>query len=149
MARTASARGKLARNRGSSFELDIARQLFDELGITFKRNLEQVRTAGLGDLLPDDPAFPFSLELKRRKSGYGIPSGAWLQAITASDITAGIYPAVIYRYDHRLPRVVVPFSAVAEMETGLQTKTLNDKADISFPRFCKMTREIMAWRSKT
>lgn len=148
MARSASARGKLARNRGSQFELEIAKELFNELGITFVRNLEQVRTAGLGDLTPSDPAFPFSLELKRRRVGHMIPPGAWLQSIEASNVEAGIYPAVIYRYDHRKPRVVVPFSAIAEMETGLQTKHVHDKADISLPRFCKLVREIMAWRAE-
>lgn len=148
MTRTSSQRGRLAKNRGSSFELDMARQLFDELGITFKRNLEQVRTAGLGDLVPDDASFPFSLELKRRRSGNGIPPGAWAQSIQASDVQAGFYPAVIYRYDHRKPRCVVPYSAIAEGETGLQTKNIHDKADISFPRFCKLTREIMAWRAQ-
>lgn len=148
MTRTPSQRGRLAKNRGSSFELDMARQLFDELGITFKRNLEQVRTAGLGDLVPDDASFPFSLELKRRRSGTGIPPGAWAQSIEASDVQSGIYPAVIYRYDHRKPRCVVPYAAIAEGETGLQTKNIHDKADISFPRFCKLTREIMAWRAQ-
>ena len=113
MTRTPSQRGRLAKNRGSSFELDMARQLFDELGITFKRNLEQVRTAGLGDLVPDDASFPFSLELKRRRSGNGIPPGAWAQSIEASDVQSGIYPAVIYRYDHRKPRCVVPYAAIA------------------------------------
>ena len=147
MSRTPSQRGRYAKNRGSSFELDISHQLFDELGIHFRRNLEQVRTAGLGDLLPDTNDFPFSLELKRRQKGVGIPSGAWQQAVTASDINRGIYPAVIYRYDHRKPRCVVGFGAIVESETGSKNTNHHDKADISFPRFCKLVREIMAWRA--
>lgn len=146
MVRTPSQRGKLNRSRGQNFELDIGHQLFDELGISFRRNLEQVRTAGQNDLIADDPAFPFSLELKRRKAGVGIPAGAWQQAVEAADLQAHIYPAVIYRYDHRKPRCVVPFSAIAEAETGLRTGRIHDKADISFPRFCKIVREIMAWK---
>ena len=147
MSRTPSQRGRYAKQRGSSFELDISHQLFDELGIHFRRNLEQVRTAGLGDLLPDSNLFPFSLELKRRQKGVGIPSGAWQQAVTASDIERGIYPAVIYRYDHRKPRCVVGFGAIVESETGNKNTNHHDKADISFPRFCKLVREIMAWRA--
>ena len=147
MSRTPSQRGRYAKQRGSSFELDISHQLFDELGIHFRRNLEQVRTAGLGDLLPDSNEFPFSLELKRRQKGVGIPSGAWQQAVTASDIERGIYPAVIYRYDHRKPRCVVGFGAIVESETGSKNTNHHDKADISFPRFCKLVREIMAWRA--
>ncbi len=148
MARTPSQRGKFAKNRGSSFELEIKNFLFDELGIEFKRNLEQTRTSGLSDLITNETKFPFALELKRRQSGSMIPTGAWAQSIKASDINAGIYPAVIYRYDHRKARCVVPFSAIAEMETGLWTKTIHDKADISLPRFCKLVREIMAWRAQ-
>ena len=147
MSRTPSQRGRYAKQRGSSFELDISHQLFDELGIHFRRNLEQVRTAGLGDLLPDSNLFPFSLELKRRQKGVGIPSGAWQQAVTASDVERGIYPAVIYRYDHRKPRCVVGFGAIVESETGGKNTNHHDKADISFPRFCKLVREIMAWRA--
>ena len=147
MSRTPSQRGKYAKQRGSSFELDISHQLYDELGIHFRRNLEQVRTAGLGDLLPDSNDFPFSLELKRRQKGVGIPSGAWQQAVTASDVERGVYPAVIYRYDHRKPRCVVGFGAIVESETGQRSNNHHDKADISFPRFCKVVREIMAWRA--
>lgn len=148
MARTPSQRGRYARQRGSGFELEISHQLFDELGIQFRRNLEQVRTAGLGDLLPDSNDFPFSLELKRRIKGVGIPSGAWQQAVQASNVDAGLYPAVIYRYDHRKPRCVVGFGAIVESETGQRVANHHDKADISFPRFCKLTREIMAWRAE-
>lgn len=148
MSRTPSQRGRYAKQRGSSFELEVSHQLFDELGIHFRRNLEQVRTAGLGDLLPDSNLFPFSLELKRRQKGVGIPNGAWQQAVTASDIDRGIYPAVIYRYDNRKARVVVGFGAIVESETGQRSNNHHDKADISFPRFCKLTREIMAWRSE-
>jgi len=85
--------------------------------------------------------------LKRRQKGVGIPSGAWQQAVTASDINRGIYPAVIYRYDHRKPRCVVGFGAIVESETGGRNTNHHDKADISFPRFCKLVREIMAWRA--
>jgi Holliday junction resolvase len=147
MTRTPSQIGRLAKQRGEGFEREIGHALFDELGITFVRELEQVRTAGLSDLIPDDEKFPFALELKRRRSGVGIPKGAWQQSTEASDVDAGIYPAVIYRYDNRKARCVVPYSAIVEGELGAKTKNINDKADISFPRFCKLSREIMAWRS--
>lgn len=149
MARTPSQIGKLAKKRGSEYELEVAKSLFLELGIRFKRNLEQTRTANSGgDLLPDDTDFPFSLELKRRRDGNMIPPGAWEQSIQSSDVEAGIYPAVFYRYDHRDTRCVVPWSSIAEAETGINTKNILDKADISFSRFCKLTREIMAQRAE-
>ena len=144
--RSASQTGKLAKHRGSSFELEIARLLEMELGIKFQRNLEQVRTAGHSDLVPEDPAFPFSLELKRRRAGNYIPAGAWRQAQIASSLHDGSFPCVVYRYDRLAPRAVVPFSAIVEGETGSKTHNNEDQADLSFTAFCKLTREILAWR---
>jgi len=148
MSRTARQSGKLANSRGKQFEREISTYLGLELGFKFSRNLEQTRTAGLGDLLCDDPDFPYTLELKRRQHGNMIPSGAWAQAVTAANIEQGIYPAVIYKYDRRNSRAVVPFAAIAECETGQRTDNIKDKADISLPRFCKVVREIMAWRAE-
>jgi|TARA_R100000030_G_scaffold39410_1_gene29481 hypothetical protein len=147
MNRTAAQSGKLANSRGKQFEREIGTYLGLELGFKFSRNLEQTRTAGLGDLLCDDPDFPYTLELKRRQSGNMIPTGAWAQAVTASHLKDGIYPAVIYKYDRRDSRAVIPFAAIAESETGKRTENLTDKADISLPLFCKVVREIMAWRA--
>mgnify|MGYP004381998433 FL=1 len=77
-----------------------------------------------------------------------IPSNAWQQAITASNLERGIYPAVIYKYDHRESRAVIPFAAISECETGKSTDNITDKADISLPLFCKVVREIMSWRAE-
>ncbi len=144
--RSASQTGSLAKHRGSSFELEIARLLEMELGIKFQRNLEQTRTAGHSDLVPDDADFPFSLELKRRRAGNFIPAGAWWQAQIASSLHDGSFPCVVYRYDRLAPRAVVPFSAIVEAETGTKTHNNEDQADLSFTAFCKLTREILAWR---
>ena len=144
--RNASQTGRLAKHRGSSFELEIARVLEMELGIKFQRNLEQVRTAGHSDLVPDEPDFPFSLELKRRRAGNYIPPGAWGQAQNASRLDNDLFPCVVYRYDRLSPRAVVPFSAIVEAETGTRTHNNEDQADLSFAAFCKLTREILAWR---
>ena len=146
--RSASQTGKLAKHRGSSFELEIARLLEMELGIKFQRNLEQVRTAGHSDLVASDPTFPFSLELKRRRTGNHIPAGAWRQAQEASSKDDALFPCVIYRYDRLLPRAVVPFAAIVEAETGHKTNNMDDQADLSFPAFCKLTRELLAWRAE-
>ena len=147
-ARNRSQIGKLAKGRGSSFELEIARLLEMELGIKFQRNLEQVRTAGHSDLVPVNTAFPFALELKRRRAGNQIPAGAWRQAQEASKIHDNLFPAVVYRYDRLAPRVVVPFSAIAEAETGIKTNNIEDQADLSFPAFCKLARELLAWSAE-
>ena len=49
------------RNKGAQFERQVAKMLHDELGVSFKRDLEQYRAADHGDLIPDDPDFPFTL----------------------------------------------------------------------------------------
>ena len=46
------------RQKGAAAEREIAKLLFDELGMTFKRDLEQYRAADHGDLICDEP-FPF------------------------------------------------------------------------------------------
>ena len=118
------------RNKGSQFELATAKALFLELGIGFKRDLEQTRTAGHADLIPDDPAFPFALELKRYKSGpINGPDKWWEQVCTAAKKT-NKRPALIYKYDRQPVRCVVELQGVL--------------ANISFQDFCFLTREIMA-----
>lgn len=58
-----------SRTKGAQFEREVAKLLLLELGISFKRDLRQYQTGGHGDLIPDDPAFPFELELKRYAHG--------------------------------------------------------------------------------
>ena len=52
------------RQKGAAAEREIAKLLFDELGLSFKRDLEQYRAADHGDLICDEP-FPFCIEVKR------------------------------------------------------------------------------------
>ena len=74
------------RNKGASFEREVAIMLRDELGIGFKRDLEQYRAGAHADLIPDDPAFPFTLELKRYKDGpIGGAPAWWEQVKTAAE----------------------------------------------------------------
>ena len=44
-----------SRSTGASAEREIAKLLFDELGMTFKRDLEQYRAGEHGDLICDEP----------------------------------------------------------------------------------------------
>ena len=100
------------RNKGASYEREIAKMLFDELGIGFKRDLEQYRAGAHADLIADDPDFPFTLELKRYKDG---PIGG------------------IYKYDRKQNRCVIPLSAVMDGGQG--------KIETDFETFCFIARE--------
>jgi hypothetical protein len=124
------------RNKGASFEREVANMLRDELGIGFKRNLEQYRTAGHADLIPDDPAFPFTLELKRYKDGpIGGAPAWWDQASGAADLD-GKMPCLIYKYDRKPMRCVIPLAALTECDHDYTV-------EVDFETFCYIAREAM------
>ena len=118
------------RNKGADFERSTAKELFLELGISFKRDLEQTREAGHADLIPDDPAFPFVLELKRYAHGPISGTDKWWQQVTTAANKTGKRPALIYKYDRQPIRVVVELQGV--------------RCNISFEDFCYLAREEMA-----
>jgi len=124
------------RNKGASFEREVANMLRDELGIGFKRNLEQYRTAGHADLIPDDPAFPFTLELKRYKDGpIGGAPAWWDQASGAADLD-GKMPCLIYKYDRKPMRCVIPLAALTDCDHDYTV-------EVDFETFCYIAREAM------
>ena len=131
------------RNKGAAFEREIGGLLYDELGIKFKRDLEQYRAADHGDLLADDPAFPFVIECKRYASGTGCKPAWWDQAQAAAN-AVGKMPAVIYKYDRRDIRCVVEFTALYKM-IGSSFES-DHQAEMTLGAFCYIVREIMNGR---
>ena len=124
------------RNKGAQFERQIAADLHAELGISFKRDLEQYRAGAHADLIPDDDAFPFTLELKRYKDGpVGGAKDWWLQVQTAAN-REGKIPALIYRYDRKPIRCVIPLDALVNHTTGFVV-------EMDFTAFCYVAREMM------
>ena len=119
-----------SRTKGASFEREVAKLLLLELGITFKRDLRQYQEADHGDLIPDDPAFPFELELKRYAHGPISGTDKWWQQVTTAANKTGKRPALIYKYDRQPIRVVVELHDI--------------RCNISLEAFCYLTREIMA-----
>lgn len=119
-----------SRTKGAGFERQIANALHDELGIKFARDLRQYQQSEHGDLVADDPAWPYLLELKRYKDGpIGGSDKWWQQAQTAAD-RAGKEPVLIYKYDRKPIRCVLMLQGA--------------KADVSFEDFCYLARERMA-----
>ena len=128
------------RNKGRAFELSVAKALHEELGIQFSRDLRQYQAADHGDLVPDDPDFPFIVECKRYASGTGCAPQWWAQAQRAAD-AAGKLPCVIYKYDRRDIRCVVPFTALyAAFGSKCQSEY---QAEITLEAFCWIVREMM------
>ena len=95
-----------SRDKGAAFEREIAAALHKLTGITFLRNLEQYRTAEQGDLIADDPAWPFMVECKRAMKATSFP--AWQRQAIAQAEKTGQLPCVIYRLDRKPARALVP-----------------------------------------
>lgn len=127
--------GAMQRNKGANFERAVAKELSLRLGITFKRDLTQYQTADRGDLIADDPDWPFLIECKHCNRS-DLP--AWRrQAVTAAR-TDGLMPVVVYRLTGQPMRVNVPFSVLGE---GWGSDLW---ADMDLDGFCFIAREIMA-----
>lgn len=118
-----------SRTKGATFERSIARALYEELGIEFKRDLRQYQQAEYGDLVTDDPAWPYCLELKRYKDGPIGGLSVWWNQVEKAAQRAGQIPVLIYKYDRQPIRVVLVLADV--------------KADVSFEDFCYIARETM------
>ena len=104
-----------SRNKGAAAEREIAKMLFDELGMTFKRDLEQYRAGEHGDLICDEP-FPFVIEIKRYKTGCAAQPKWWYQVCAAAR-SAGLLPMLVYKYNHQQWKWRMPAEAV--MRAGL------------------------------
>ena len=124
------------RNKGASFEREIAKMLFDELGIGFKRDLEQYRAGDHGDLIPDDDAFPFVLELKRYADGPIGGQPVWWNQVVKAAARENKLPCLIYRYNRKPIRCVIPLDALMQHKT-------DHVVEMDFEAFCYVTREMM------
>ena len=125
------------RVKGRNFEYETAKNLEAELGIKFKRDIEQYRQTDRGDLLADDPDWPFVIECKRYSRGNGC-NPAWQRQATAAALAAGKVPVVIYKYNHRDVICSVPMGVI-----NPEYKGSGYWADISFSAFCFLAREAM------
>ena len=134
-----------SRNKGSTFEREIAKDLLLAVGIAFKRELNQYRESEHGDLIADNPAWPFTLELKRYASGTGCKNEWKAQAVAAAE-KAGKFPAVIWKFDRLPVRVSLPLNAIgAGFDASAECP--DEWVDMSFDGFCWLASEIMAWRA--
>lgn len=130
-----------SRQKGASGEREVAQELFKQLGMNFKRNLTQYQERHQGDLVCENDAFPFCIEVKRAAKGW-ICRPAWeVQAFEQAE-KAQKHPVVIYRFDGQQWRCRVWFDALAE---ALGTSCVSTRcADLDMQAFAWVVREIMA-----
>lgn len=132
-----------SRNKGAGFEREVAQALFAELGVSFKRDLEQYRASDLGDLIPDNPRFPFLIECKRYASG-GFRQAWWDQVYRAA-IGTEKRPAVIYRFDRQPIRVRLQLRAAMECISRKRWSAEDAHLiDVDLPAFVYICREGLA-----
>lgn len=131
-----------SRAKGAAFERAIAARLHGLTGVNFKRNLEQVRAVDHCDLLADDPAWPFSLELKRYAAGTKCKPEWRAQAVRAAEKN-GKLPAVVYQFDRRDVFVSVPVAAIGRA-LGADWQDEAGWAELTLEGLAYVAGEIMA-----
>tara|TARA_B110000263_G_C15072725_1_gene402596 strand:- start:71 stop:484 length:414 start_codon:yes stop_codon:yes gene_type:complete len=98
-----------SRNKGASFEREIANLLTSDLGLknNVRRILEQTREKHL----PDLRLGRWYLECKRYASGAEPLEAWWEQVKKATSNNQGI-PALVYKFDRRPIKVRVPLGSI-------------------------------------
>ena len=141
-----------SRSKGMGGEREIIAILTDELGgdangLSFKRDIDQYRQSDLGDIICSDPAFPFVIEVKRYRAGYGIQPAWWDQCCNAAKAAGrGKLPLLVYRYD-RLPwRWRFPVAALAGMDNYLPAADLHEQYDWRYGVECDQMTAMMIIR---
>ena len=125
------------RQKGAAFERELAKMVYEELGITVKRDLEQYRAADHGDLIGLDG---WCIEAKRyaKNQGGNFKPEWWRQVTTAANAN-GTQPVLIYKYDRQPVKCVVFLSSINADYAGK-----DNVATISFPTWCMLVREGLA-----
>jgi len=87
-----------SRNKGATFERQIANALINDLNLTnpVKRILEQTRTKELPDLMLGN----WCIECKAYGSG-AEPRPDWWEQVLASSKGADLKPALVYKFNNR------------------------------------------------
>jgi Holliday junction resolvase len=119
------------RQKGAAAEREIAKLLLDELGIAFKRDLEQYRAAEHGDLICDDPDFPFCIEVKRYKAGCAAQPAWWDQACAAARACQKL-PLLVYKYNHQQWKWRMPAEAVVRAGMPIEYKGCRDTSALDW-----------------
>jgi|TARA_X000000368_G_C22909068_1_gene657714 hypothetical protein len=116
-----------SRNKGASFEREIANNLNESLNLKkpLKRILEQTREKHLPDLILGN----WFLECKRYGQGAEPLESWWDQVIKSTP--EGCLPALIYKFNHRPIKVRIPLYSV---NRNLQ-KDFSNTCDISLESF--------------
>jgi len=132
-----------SRVKGSTYERDICRLFNQEFGFVFKRDLEQYRSADHGDIVCEDPVWPFVVELKRYASGPPLGQSAWWSQATKASEAAGKLPVLIYKYDRQDAIVCIQRRCIAR-SFGVQSRSIV-RYWTELSAFILMAREVISY----
>ena len=121
-----------SRNKGAAGEREVAKIIFDLLGIKCERNLDQWRCGGF-DLSGLDG---WALEVKRAKKPL---LNAWWQQTLDQAKENNLKPVLWYRLDNQKWRVVVPLNLISR--GLLVSQELEYCAELSPEGFATLYRE--------
>ena len=129
-----------SRNKGASAEREIAKLLYDELGVKLSRNLEQSRTGG-HDLTPEQSGGlldGYAIEVKRyAKITTSLLRGFWLQACEQAK-RANKVPVLIYRQDRQDWLTVIPLHQINPALS--ESNSFDSVAILNLSAFCAVVR---------
>lgn len=128
--------GSKSRNKGANFEREVARKIYDELGISVCRNLTQYQSAGNDDLrgMPG-----WSIECKRiAKGADSLINGWWAQTIEQA-AKAQARPVLIYKEDRKQIQCAILLGDVcSDFESQPNVIVMN------FETWCLIARETVS-----
>lgn len=135
-----------SRAKGAAEERRIAQQLEALTGVSFRRQLEQTRTADHADLIPSDPAWPFEIEIKNYAKGIKCKP-EWQEQASRAAAKTGRIPCVIFRFKYQDPRVSVPVYAIGKAHGDVWAEgkwAASQWAEITIEALAYLAAEIMA-----
>jgi len=133
-----------SRTKGRSGEYEVQRILHAELGLTFKRDIEQFRQADRGDLLCVDMDFPAVIEVKRYAKGGETPRGAWWDQACKAAKSADKWPLLVWRFDRMDWRWRMPAAVLIDLGKPLNYIGARDDAVLDWGYAVEMdTRTAM------
>ena len=142
-----------SRAKGSQFERSVATCLLEELGLVFKRDLEQYRQGDRGDLICQDMDFPMVIECKAYQRGTAVKP-AWWDQVTAAARAAGKLPLLVYKYDRAPWRWRMPAQVLIDLGHPHGNHDMADDAKLDWGYAVEMDthtamtliREVLAHR---
>lgn len=124
------------RNKGASFEREIAKMLHLDLGLNAKRDIEQYRAADHGDIVTDDATWPYVIECKRYGGKGHTFKPEWWKQVEKAAQAAGKEPVLVYKYDRQ------PITVAMRMEYLMGDGALHDeKVRMDWEAFMYIARE--------